>query len=140
MPLLTEEQIEQLVKIASVTSTVKSYHDKFCEWNEKQPSTQFEPDWSIAPKHAKSAVLSLSWVIRGNILFSGYCKEFERPAPVVTPHPRAEILAKYAEVAQRRIDPWVEFEYRCLSDEWSKCTEFLRFYADYQYRYIGDDK
>ena len=111
------------------------------EWNEKQPSTQFEPDWSIAPKHAKSAVLSLSWVIRGNILFSGYCKEFERPAPVVTPHPRAEILAKYAEVAQRRIDPWVEFEwFDGFIGEWVKCKDTMCFNFDKYRHIIGETK
>ena len=34
----------------------------------------------------------------------------QRPKPKVTPHPHAEIIAKYAEVAARRCDPWVEFE------------------------------
>jgi hypothetical protein len=62
---------------------------------------------------------------------------WDRPT---TPHPHAEIMAKYAEVAARRVDPWVEFEVKCDRQDWSKCTSFSCFRADYKYRHIGDSK
>ena len=142
MSLLTEKQIAELVKMASVTSTAKSYHENLCEWNEKQQSTQFEPDWSNAPDYAVGAAISLAWVTEsGNWGFGGNIARFDKPAPAVTPHPHAEIMAKYAEVAARRVDPWVEFEVKCGEEfSWSNCTSFICFRAEYEYRHIGDDK
>ena len=139
MALLTEEQIEQLVKIASVTSTVKSYHDKFCEWNEKQTTQQFEPDWSKAPDSTVSAVAHLAWIDEDEYLLPGYeITTFERP---VTPHPHAEMMAKYAEVAARRVDPWVEFEqYSYCDEDWFTLEVPTFFDAHLEYRHIGDNK
>jgi hypothetical protein len=54
-------------------------------------------------------------------------------------HPHAEIIMKYAEVAARRIDPWVEFEWfdGCIV-EWVKCKDTMCFNFD-KYRHIGDN-
>ena len=58
------------------------------------------------------------------------------------PHPHAEIIAKYAEVAARRCDPWVEFEWTFGvegSDVWEVCGEVdMRFNDSRRYRHIGD--
>ena len=54
-------------------------------------------------------------------------------------HPHAEIIMKYAEVAARRIDPWVEFEWfdGCIG-EWVNCKDTMCFNFD-KYRHIGDN-
>jgi hypothetical protein len=140
MALLTEKQINQLLKMASVTSTATSYHDELCEWNEKQ-AAPFEPDWSKAPKYSVLAAINISWLTENGSWSLGHrLATYERPEIVVTPHHHAALMAKYAEVANRRVDPWVEFEGRCIGDNWSKCCESLRFYDDGEYRHIGDDK
>lgn len=132
--------------MASVTSTARSYHEDLCEWNEKQTTQQVTIDWNNAPKHATKAVIRMHWVTEysesGTALWSAAFDSviFERPTPVVTPHPHAEIMAKYAEVAARRVDPWVEFEFRCIGYNWSKCCNSLRFHEEGEYRHIGDDK
>ncbi len=146
MALLTEEQIKQLVKMASVTSTATSYHEDLCEWNEKQTTIQFEVDWKDAPKHATKAQLRLYWVTEslGSELWSGSdlwdSVIIERPTPVVTPHPHATLMTKYAEVAARRHDPWVEFEIKNTENEWIGCAATCCFYHKNEYRHIGDDK
>ena len=62
------------------------------------------------------------------------------PAATVTPHPHAEMMAKYAEVAARRVDPWVEFEVRCGVKDWTRCGGLIGFHPDFEYRHIGDGK
>jgi hypothetical protein len=102
---------------------------------------EFEPDWSKAPKCATGAILSLTWVFdEGRWAFGSDIAKYKRPAPVVTPHPHAEIIAKFAEVAARRVDPWVEFEYKCEKQDWRRCSRFIGSYPDFEYRYIGDNK
>ena len=141
MALLNEEQINQLVKMASVTSTTTSYYENLCEWNEKQQPAAFEPDWSKAPKDATRAMLSLTWVFKEQTWALGHTIAiYDKPEPVITPHPHAEIMAKYAEVAARRPDPWVEFEFKCDGQGWTKSTMLISFYEEFNYRYIGDDK
>ena len=76
----------------------------------------------------------------GNWLVGYEIAKFERPAPAITPHPHAEIMMKYAKVAARRVDPWVEFEGRCESKNWTKCCGFNGFHPDFEYRHIGDAK
>ena len=103
----------------------------------KIQAVQFEPDWSKAPDNAVSAVAHLAWVTKtGNWLVGYEIASFERP---VTPHPHAEIILKYAEVAARRVDPWVEFELKSGNDKWVKVHQFS-FDAHLEYRYIGDGK
>jgi hypothetical protein len=69
-------------------------------------------------------------------------EEFSKP---ITPHPHAEIIMKYAEVAQRRVDPWVEFEARLTNDHrntWFKIPDgkFFNLATDFEYRHIGETK
>lgn len=142
MALLTEEQIKQLVEMASVPVYL---HDKICEWNEKQTSQQIGVNWNDAPKNATKAQLRIHWVTAtsGSELWSTPFGSltFERPTPIITPHPHAAIIAKYAEVAARRVDPWVEFEYKYKANKnWLSFLASPNFNVDYEYRYIGDDK
>jgi hypothetical protein len=71
MSLLTNEQIAELVGIASNQSTSKDLYEEFHEWNEKQiPSIEFEPDWGKAPRGAEEAVLELHWLDRNGNKFA----------------------------------------------------------------------
>ena len=66
------------------------------------------------------------------------------PAATVTPHPHAEMMAKYAEVAARRVDPWVEFEGKIGDADalilWQPLKYNPAWLDHIEYRYIGDDK
>ena len=144
MALLTEQQIDDILDITNVceSSIVVS---KLIEWNEKQTTQQIEMDWNDAPKHATKALLRGHWVTEseGSELWSPSFGSvtFDRPVPVITPHPHAAIMAKYAEVAQRRTDPWVEFEYKHKANKnWISFISYPNFDIDYNYRYIGDNK
>jgi len=141
MSLLTEEQIQDLYLQLDNVSSKSAMQKVIQEWNEKQTTQQFEPDWSKAPDDATSAVLSLTWITKGSWAFGHNIAEYERPAPVITPHPHAAIMAKYAEVAARRSDPWVEFEFKHkFNENWAVFICHPHFAVDYEYRYIGDDK
>ena len=137
MSLLTEKQIAELACIASNQSTSKDLYEEFCEWNKKQTAQQFEPDWDNTPSSATKVYLDAVW-------FNSDMKEIDRLAICgwdrpTTSHPHAEIMMKYAEVAARRIDPWVEIELKSSNDKWVKIHQFS-FDAHLEYRYIGETK
>lgn len=137
MALLNEKQIAELVKMASITSSATSYHDELYEWNEKQQPHQALPlNWDIAPKWANVATVMVRWDGIGQTDTVTFSRS-NRPA---TPHPHAAIMAKYAEVAERRNDPWDEFEIKNTKNEWIKCICPCCFYITNEYRHIGDDK
>lgn len=141
MALLTEEQIKQLLAITSNQSTSKDLHDELCEWNKKQTTQQIEPDWSKASDNVISAVVHVTWVTKLGTWVGSYpVATFDRPAPVIIPHPHAEIMAKYAEVAARRVDPWVEFELCYCDEDWIVLETPTFFDTHLKYRHIGDDK
>ena len=146
MALLTEEQINDILDITNVCFSSSSAK-KLIEWNEKQTTIQFEVDWKDAPKHTTKAQLRLYWVSEslGSELWSGSdlwdSVIIERPAPVITPHPHAVLMTKYAEVAQRRRDPWVEFQvYSDPFSYWVTLETPTFFDSVQRYRHIGDDK
>jgi hypothetical protein len=70
MSLLTNEQIAELIGIASNQSTSRDLHDEFHEWNDRQTTQQFEIDWSKAPRGAEEAVLELHWLDRNGDKFA----------------------------------------------------------------------
>ena len=149
MALLTKEQIEEVVHIFLNNRDTNAVVIKTAmeNWNEKQPA-QFKPDWSKAPEGTDSVIIKSYWVNDGIWTFGENVVKYDRPAPVITPHPHAAIMAKYAEVAARRSDPWVEFEHCCDDideDYWIQCDAFIGFHSDYfyrhiSYRHIGDKK
>ena len=53
-------------------------------------------------------------------------------------HRHARILARYAEVAARRYDPWVEFEYSIngCDGNWEAMTHEQGFYSSLDYRWV----
>lgn len=139
MALLTEEQIQDLYLQLDNVSSTSAMQKVIQKWNEKQqPSTQFEPNWDNAPCDATSVYLQSAW-------FDTHMKEIYRVTICgwgrpVTPHPHAEIMAKYAEVAARRVDPWVEFELSYCDEDWIALETPTFFDAHLEYRHIGDDK
>lgn len=141
MSLLTEKQIEEIIDIATQQSEFAEILKlKLDHWNSNQTNQHFEPDWSKAPEGTDSVIIKSYWVNDGIWTFGENVTKYKRPTPVITPHPHAEIMAKYAEVAARRVDPWVEFEVRCEVKGWTRCGGFNGFHPDFEYRYIGDDK
>ena len=146
MSLLTNEQIAELVGIASNQSTSKDLYEEFHEWNKKQTGVQVNVKWDDAPKFAGKAVLRLHWVTggKGSELWTASedAITLERPEPVIAPHPHAEIIMKYAEVAARRVDPWVEFEWADIrvAYSWQKMTCTPDFDLAEKYRHIGETK
>ena len=139
MALLTEEQINDILDITNVCFSSSSAK-KLLDWNEKQ-TAQFEPDWNTAPKKAAQAVVNSFWVDANGDTFGVYKTYYDRPKPVITPHPHAEIMAKYAEVAAKRIDPWVEFErYNYLTGGWDRLDEHPSWRPNAIYHYFGDNK
>jgi hypothetical protein len=143
MSLLTNEQIEELVGITSNQSTSQDLFIEFFDWNEKQTGTQINVNWDDAPKFAGKAVLRLHWVTgsKGSELWTASedAITLERPEPVITPHPHAEMIMKYAEVAQRRDDPWVEFEYEDCG-QWESLDDHPMWTHNTEYRHIGEAK
>lgn len=141
MALLTEEQINDILDITNVCFS-STNAKKLLEWNEKQQPTQFEPDWSKAPKYIVGATLNIAWETEnGNWAFGYQVEKYSRPAPVITPHPHAALMTKYAEVAQRRRDPWVEFQvYSDPFSYWVTLETPTFFDSVERYRHIGDEK
>jgi len=145
MSLLTEKQIVEIIGMATQQDEfARILKLKLNSWNENQtPSTQFEPDWDNAPSDATSVYLKAVWYDREmmEVERTTICG-WGRP---ITPHPHAEMIMKYAEVAARRIDPWVEFEVRhtyAPSNTWFK-MDINRWFSsspDFEYRHIGDKK
>jgi hypothetical protein len=142
MSLLTNEQIAELVGIASNQSTSMDLYEEFHDWNEKQTGLQVNVDWSRTPDTAIGASVSVSWVIENGFNTLGYhLAKYDRPPKPVTTHPHAELIMKYAEVAQRRADPWVEFEWfdDCLG-KWVVFKEMSPMFSFRKIRHIGEIK
>ena len=140
MSLLTKQQIADILWMSWDHGHFewKGFKWDLMRWNKKQ-TAQFEPDWSKAPDSTVSAVAHLAWIDEDGYMLPGYeIATFERP---VTPHPHAEMMAKYAEVAARRVDPWVEFEqYSYCDEDWFTLEVPTFFDAHLEYRHIGDAK
>jgi hypothetical protein len=139
MSLLTNEQINDILDITNVCASGNTAH-RLYQWNKDQTATPFaEPNWNDAPENAVQAVLNTFWVDEHGATFGVYKEYYNRPKPVITPHPHAEMIMKYAEVAQRRDDPWVEFEVN-LDNNWEKMMGNPAWLDYREYRYIGETK
>jgi hypothetical protein len=118
-------------------------HDEFREWNEKQTGVQVNVNWSKAPECAERVEVNFYWVGEDTWRFCFQIAKYDRPKPVITPHPHAEMMMKYAEVAQRRDEPWVEFEWTygvTGSEVWVLCDKAIGFAYGVRYRHIGETK
>jgi len=140
MSLLTNKQLAELIGIASNQSTSMNLYEEFHDWNKNQHP--FNVNWDDAPDHAKIASIRIHWLTEINAGWSTTTEIISFDRPIVA-HPHAEMIMKYAEVAARRIDPWVEFEITFDEDDdcWSSCDVELRFLVDgRRYRHIGEAK
>jgi hypothetical protein len=145
MSLLTEEQIAELIGIASNQSTSKDLYDEFHEWNEKQDDLCgflqcYEPKWLDLYKNVKKMDIKVNFYGDNENILETLIVSHHRPKPVIKPHPHAEMIMKYAEVAQRRTDPWVEFEWGKNDSHWYSCDRWIHFNTYNCYRHIGETK
>lgn len=147
MALLTNEQIAELTRLHDEWWDGNgSFQEYLSEWNKKQTGIQVNVNWDKYTKKSQYAALRLHFITvdNGSKLWSDVKETIliARPKPIITPHPHAEMIAKYAEVAQRRVDPWVEFEWTfgVSSDYWQNCDKFIGFSTDKHYRHIGETK
>lgn len=53
---------------------------------------------------------------------------------VVNGHPHADLIMKYAEIAQYDDKPWLHFEYKASTGKWVTKNESSPFYSDENYR------
>jgi len=141
MSLLTQKQIAEIIDMATQQAEFAEILKlKLDHWNKNQTTQQFELDWSAAPKHAVMAAINLAWLTENGNWALGYrAATYKRPAPIIVPHPHAALIMKYAEVAQRRIDPWVEFEVN-LDNNWEEIMGYPAWLDYREYRHIGETK
>ena len=135
MSLLTEKQIAEIIDMATQQAEFAEILKlKLDHWNDNQ---NFEVNWKIAPKGAEEAILEIHWLDRkGNKFGWDVIAQYDRPSVA---HPHAKLIMKYAEIAQRRTDPWVEFEqYSYCDEDWFTLEVPTFFDAHLEYRHIGD--
>lgn len=138
MSLLTEKQIAEIIDMATQQSEFAEILKlKLDHWNSNQTNQHFEVNWKIAPKGAEEAILEIHWLDRKGDKFGwDVIAQYDRPSVA---HPHAEMMAKYAEVAARRVDPWVEFERFSHCDmEWDGLPYHPDWTQGQTYRHIGD--
>ena len=138
MSLLTQKQIQEIIDMATQQSEFAEILKlKLDHWNSNQTNQHFEVNWKIAPKGAEEAILEIHWLDRKGDKFGwDVIAQYDRPAIA---HPHAALMMKYAEAAQRRTDPWVEFEiYNESFGNWVALEVPTFFDAHLEYRHIGD--
>jgi hypothetical protein len=138
MNLLTDKQINEIIDMATQQDEfAKILKLKFDHWNKNQPD-QFEPNWDDIPEEVVEVQVKIDWLRpdTGDYYEDPFfIKIYKRP---LRAHTHAQIMMKYAEVAARRIDPWVEFEWGVDNAHWCSCDRWIYFKTDNCYRHIGD--
>jgi len=135
MSLLTQKQIAEIIDMATQQAEFAEILKlKLDHWNDNQ---HFEVNWKIAPKGAEEAILEIHWLDRKGDKFGwDVIAQYDRPAIA---HPHAALIMKYAEAAQRRTDPWVEFEIKDYdTGSWTALNIPITFFEECEYRHIGD--
>jgi hypothetical protein len=139
MSLLTEKQIAEIIDMATQQDEfARILKLKFDSWNKNQPD-QFAPCWDIIPCDVMEVQLKMNWLKpdTGDCYYDPcLLKIYKRP---LRAHPHAEIMMKYAEVAARRIDPWMEFEY-VSRGQWNRLSDHPMWGHNTEYRHIGETK
>ena len=134
MSLLNQKQIKEIIEMATQQAEFAEILNlKLNHWNDNQHS--FNVNWNDAPEWADQATLQVRWNGIGHV-YTIHLDTFERP---ITAHLHAALMMKYAEVAARRVDPWVEFEqYSYCDEDWFTLEVPTFFDAHLEYRHIGD--
>jgi hypothetical protein len=140
MSLLTEKQIDEIIDMATQQDEfAKILKLKFDHWNKNQHP--FNVNWDEIPEEVVEVQMKIDWLRpdTGDYYEDPFfIKIYERP---LRAHPHADIMMKYAEVAARRIDPWVEFEiYSESFDNWIALEVPTFFDSVLKYRHIGEIK
>lgn len=135
MSLLTQKQIQEIVDMTTQQAEFAEILKlKLDHWNSNQHS--FNVNWNDAPAWANQATLQVRWNGIDHVYYTIQLDTFERP---ITAHPHAALIMKYAEAAQRRTDPWVEFEiYNESFGNWVALEVPTFFDSHLEYRHIGD--
>jgi hypothetical protein len=133
MSLLTEKQIAEIIDMATQQAEFAEILKlKLDHWNDNQHS--FNVNWNDAPAWADQATLQVRWNGIGHV-YTIHLDTFERP---ITAHPHAAVIMKYAEVAAKRHNPWVEFEMKNAYGNWEEIKCSITFFEECEYRHIGD--
>ena len=128
---------------------------------EKPPIQQFPVDWNNAPKWAYFWAMDSTGTayfyeeepelnVDKGYFHSDYGYHERYPYKIPgwerslqqrsrRPHPHAEMMAKYAEVAACRTDPWIEFQYTCATNNWLKLKDHPTWDESIKYRHVGED-
>ena len=141
MALLTEQQIDDILGMVEVHAS------SFCgrrliKWNEDQVRENFPIPWHDAPVGTTDVEINLRFGDE-----NGEHEGFEEPVYIKIPtrffkprsHRHAALMLKYAEVAARRPDPWMEFGYYHKGKIERFCEE-IKFYATDDYEFLGEEK
>jgi hypothetical protein len=146
MALLTKEQIQDLYLQLDNVSSTSAMQKVIQEWNEKSQIKYdlcdfleyYKHDWDDKFPKPKQLEFNAIFYDENGDEIERLCSFQERP---VTPHPHAKMMAKYAEVSARRVDPWAEFQvYSDPFSYWVTLEAQTFFDSVQRYRYIGDDK
>lgn len=138
MSLLTEEQIAELTLVHDKWwEGNDNFQEYLIEWNEKQTGKQIEINWNDIDSNVFCVTVKIFYHDKEHIPL-GY-ETLDRYFKPITPHPHAEMIMKYVEVAQRRNDPWVEFEYEACG-QWKSLNDHPLWGHNTEYRHIGETK
>lgn len=145
MSILTNKQINEIVNFSSISRDVRDmFENELRTWNETQEEIDFsnyKPDWKNIPDEVENIEVSIDMWSEFQEEYIGVLKKFKFHRPKQSAHPHAAMIAKYAEVAARRSDPWVEFErYLPQANQWHKMDCDFTFIANLDYRHIGEAK
>jgi hypothetical protein len=139
MSKLTEEQIKEIEDMWSALS--ENWQQSLRRWNALQPQSDefFKIPWQDAPAGVDDVEIGYRFGDRkGNhydieYLYLKIPERFKKPVA----HRHAPLMAKYAEVAARRPDPWIEFGY-FYEGEKVRFEEEVIFYETDDYEYLGE--
>ena len=111
-------------------------------WNESQRRLElstYNPDWKSLPDDIKEVVIKIEFHGDRYPINKDEKFVFKRPEHP-KPHIHAEMIAKYAQAAARRSDPWLEFKCRCVGDTyWVPLTKTPSFKEGVEYLWLNEN-
>jgi hypothetical protein len=141
MSKLTEEQILEIADMWNAST--ENWMQSLRRWNDLQPESDefFKIPWGDAPAGVIDVEIAYRFGDKEGhddydieYLYPKIPERFKKPVA----HPHAEMIQKYAEVAQRRPDPWMEFAYFDRGEWCPILDEYsATFFVAEEYRFIG---